>query len=32
MDDIKAFGSYKIEIKLYRNISAEMTVSVSEKD
>lgn len=30
MDDIKAFGSYKIDIKLYQNISAEMTVSVSE--
>ena len=31
MDDIKAFGSYKIEVKLYQNISAEMTVSVSEQ-
>lgn len=30
MDDIKAFGSYKIDVKLYQNISAEMTVSVSE--
>ncbi len=30
MDDIKSFGSYKIEVKLYQNISAEMTVSVSE--
>lgn len=30
MDDIKAFGSYKIEVKLYQNISAEMTVAVSE--
>lgn len=30
MDDIKAFGSYKIEVKLYQNVSAEMTVSVSE--
>lgn len=31
MDDIKAFGSYKIEVKLYQNISAEMTVFVSEQ-
>lgn len=31
MDDIKSFGSYKIEIKLYQGISAEMTVSVSEQ-
>lgn len=30
MDDIKAFGSYKIDVKLYQNISAEMTVAVSE--
>lgn len=30
MDDIKAFGSYKIDVKLYQNTSAEMTVSVSE--
>lgn len=30
MDDIKTFGSYKIDVKLYQNISAEMTVSVSE--
>lgn len=30
MDDIKAFGSYKIDVKLYQSISAEMTVSVSE--
>lgn len=30
MADIKAFGSYKIDVKLYQNISAEMTVSVSE--
>lgn len=30
MDDIKAFGSYKIDVKLYQNVSAEMTVSVSE--
>lgn len=30
MDDIKAFGSYKIDVKLYQNISAEMTVCVSE--
>lgn len=31
MDDIKSFGSYKIEIKLYQGISAEMTVSVTEQ-
>ncbi len=31
MDDIKAFGSYKIEVKLYQGISAEMTVSVTEQ-
>ena len=30
MDDIKAFGGYEIEIKLYQNISAKMTVIVSE--
>lgn len=30
MDDIKSFGSYKIEVKLYTNISAEMTVMVGE--
>ncbi len=30
MDDIKNFGSYKIEVKLYTNIVAEMTVMVSE--
>ena len=30
MNDIKAFGSYKIEVKLYTNIVAEMTVMVSE--
>lgn len=30
MDDIKAFGSYKIEVKLYTNIVAEMTVMVGE--
>ncbi len=30
MDDIKNFGSYKIEVKLYTNISAEMTVMVGE--
>lgn len=30
MDDIKNFGSYKIEIKLYTNITAEMTVMVGE--
>ncbi len=30
MSDIKAFGSYKVEVKLYTNISAEMTVMVGE--
>lgn len=30
MDDIKNFGSYIIEVKLYTNISAEMTVMVGE--
>lgn len=30
MDDIKSFGSYKIEVKLYTNIVAEMTVMVGE--
>ncbi len=30
MSDIKAFGSYKIEVKLYTNITAEMTVMVGE--
>lgn len=30
MDDIKNFGSYKIEVKLYTNITAEMTVTVGE--
>ena len=30
MDDIKTFGSYKIEVKLYTNIIAEMTVMVGE--
>ncbi len=30
MDDIKTFGSYKIEVKLYTNIVAEMTVLVGE--
>ena len=30
MSDIKAFGSYKIEVKLYINITAEMTVMVGE--
>ncbi len=30
MSDIKNFGSYKIEIKLYTNIVAEMTVMVGE--
>jgi large subunit ribosomal protein L9 len=30
MDDIKNFGSYKIEVKLYTNIVAAMTVMVGE--
>lgn len=30
MDDIKNFGSYKIEVKLYTNIVATMTVMVGE--
>ncbi len=30
MSDIKTFGSYKIEVKLYTNIVAEMTVMVGE--
>ncbi|MBR5320982.1 MAG: 50S ribosomal protein L9 [Clostridia bacterium] len=30
MDDIKNFGSYKIEVKLYTNIVADMTVMVGE--
>ncbi len=30
MDDIKNFGSYKIQVKLYTNIIAEMTVMVGE--
>ena len=30
MDDIKNFGSYKIDVKLYTNIVAEMTVMVGE--
>ncbi len=30
MDDIKTFGSFKIEVKLYTNIVAEMTVLVGE--
>lgn len=30
MDDIKNFGSYKIEVKLYTNIIAEMTVMLGE--
>lgn len=30
MDDIKNFGSYKIQVKLYTNIVAEMTVMVRE--
>lgn len=30
MDDIKTFGSFKIEVKLYTNIIAEMTVMVGE--
>lgn len=29
--DIKAFGSYKIEIKLHPGISAELTVAVGEQ-
>ena len=31
MDDIKNFGSFKIEVKLYTNIVAEMTVMVGDK-
>ena len=31
MSDIKNLGSYKIEVKLYTNITAEMTVMVSEQ-
>ena len=31
MDDIKNFGSYKIEVKLYTNIVADMTVMVGDK-
>lgn len=30
MEDIKNFGSYKIEIKLYTNVVAQMTVMVGE--
>ena len=30
MDDIKNFGSYKIQVRLYTNIVAEMTVMVGE--
>ena len=30
MDDNKNIGSYKIEVKLYTNITAEMTVTVGE--
>ncbi len=30
MNDIKTFGSFKIEVKLYTNIIAEMTVMVGE--
>jgi large subunit ribosomal protein L9 len=30
MDDIKNFGSYRIEVKLYTNIVAAMTVMVGE--
>ena len=30
MDDIKTFGSFKVEVKLYTNIIAEMTVMVGE--
>ena len=30
MDDIKTYGSFKIEVKLYTNIVAEMTVMVGE--
>lgn len=30
MDDIKNFGSYKAEIKLYSNVVANMTVMVTE--
>ena len=30
MDDIKNFGSYKIQVKLYTNIVATMTVMVGE--
>ena len=28
---IKAFGSYKIDVKLYQEISGKVTVSVKEK-
>ena len=30
MDDIKNFGSYKIQVKLYTDIVAELTVKVGE--
>ncbi len=30
MSDIKNFGSYKIEVKLYSNVVADMTVMVGE--
>ena len=30
MDDIKSFGGYEVEIKLYQNITAKMTVMVVE--
>ncbi len=30
MDDIKTFGAYEIEIKLYQNINAKMTLMVVE--
>ncbi|MCH5191064.1 MAG: 50S ribosomal protein L9 [Oscillospiraceae bacterium] len=31
MSDIKSLGSYQIEVKLYTNITAEMTVMVGEQ-
>ena len=30
MEDIKAFGSYKAEIKLYTGVTAQITVMVTE--
>ena len=30
MDDIKNFGSYKVQVKLYTDITAELTVKVGE--